>query len=81
MLQAHFWTKFFQIKLWTEVKIQSMSMAISEYIFYIWMLGKVDRKRLKPYIYNSCSGNKISTIMYDIPKNSEKWVESEYGKI
>jgi hypothetical protein len=47
-------------------------MAISEYILYIWMLGKVDRKRLKPYIYISCSGNKISTIMYDIPENSEK---------
>ena len=56
-------------------------MAISEYILYIWMLEKVDSKRLKLYIYISCWGNKVSTIMYDIPKNSEKWVESEYEKI
>ena len=45
------------------------------------MLGKVDRNVLKPYIYISCSGNKISTTMYDIPEFSEKWVESEYEKI
>jgi len=31
--------------------------------------------------YASYSVNKISTTMYDIPKNSEKWVESEYEKI
>ena len=48
-----------------------MSMAISEYIFYIWMLGEVNRKILKPYIYMNYSGNKICTTMYDIPKNSE----------
>jgi len=56
-------------------------MAISEYIFYIWMLGEVNRKILKPYIYMNYSGNKICTTMYDIPKNSENWVESEYIKI
>ena len=56
-------------------------MAISAYIFYIWMLGKVDRKILKPYVNISYSGNKIPTTMCDIPKNSEKWVESKYIKI
>jgi len=47
-------------------------MAISAYIFYIWMLGKVDRKILKPYVNISYSGNKIPITMCDIPKNSEK---------
>ena len=56
-------------------------MAISAYIFYIWMLGKVDRKILKPYVNISYSGNKIPTTMCDIPKNSEKWVESKCEKI
>jgi len=31
--------------------------------------------------YASYSVNKISTTMYDIPKISEKWVESEYKKV
>ena len=44
------------------------------------MLGNLIRKTLKLYTYINYSGNKNPNTMCDIPKDSEKWVESKYAE-
>ena len=44
------------------------------------MLGNLIRKRLKLYTYINYSGSTNPNTMCDIPKDSEKWVESKYGE-
>ena len=80
MLQPHLWTKFFQIKWSKKVKLSSMNIAISQNIFSVQMLGNLIRKTLKLYTYINYSGNKNPNTMCDIPKDSEKWVESKYAE-
>jgi len=43
-----------------------------------WQIEKRNFEKILNALY---WGNEIPTIMYDIPKNSEKWVESKYEKI
>ena len=57
-----------------------MNIAISQNIFSVQMLGKLIRKTLKLYTYINYSGNKNPNTMCDIPKDSEKWVESKYAE-
>ena len=63
-----------------KVKISSMNIAISQNIFSVQMLGNLIRKTLKLYTYINYSGNKNPNTMCDIPKDSEKWVESKYAE-
>ena len=80
MLQAHLCITFLQIKWEKKDKdIKHEHSHLSKYILCpdAWNLI---RKTLKLYTYINYSGNKNPNTMCDIPKDSEKWVESKYAE-